>query len=80
MPHVKPDLQLSYTTTGKIGFPYYHRGGLLRLFRKVPFGWEIRGKSDKKCSICGNKAFIGEQDNKTFLFCKVCLNQTLIQQ
>lgn len=65
---------LAYTTTGKTGFPNYYRGGLLKLFRKIPFGWEIRGKTKNyKCKICGKRAWVGRDMNNIFIFCKCCL-------
>lgn len=69
---------LAYTAEPKLGFPEYRRGGLLQLFRKVPFGWEIRGKTNRRCTHCGKRAFVGKEQKSSFLFCKVCLNKKVI--
>lgn len=66
---------LAYTTTGKIGFPEYIRGGLFQLFRKIPFGWRIIGRIKSRCSWCEKKLFVGEENGKKFSFCKRCLNK-----
>lgn len=67
---------LAYTTTGKMGFPEYIRGGLFQLFRKVPFGWSITGKIKSKCSKCCNKKlYVGEENGEKFSFCKRCLSK-----
>lgn len=62
------------------GFPQYERGGLLNLFRKVPYGWEDLGKTkrvnDPFCYHCGKMRHIGREQGNIFRFCPRCLIKT----
>lgn len=98
MSHVKPDPQptylvgeVSYTCDeSKIGFPNYIQGGLFQLFRKIPFGWENRGKvkrehkedysSIKCCVVCNSILRVGKEQEQLFRYCPICLIKTYIHK
>lgn len=97
MPHIKPNIEptiteLAYTTEIKLGFPEYIRGGLFQLFRKIPFGWEDRGKvernendtfsysSFKCCIVCNSILRIGKEKDQLFRYCPKCLIKTYIHK
>lgn len=75
------------TTTPKLqpSFPYYRRGGWLQLFRMRPWGWEDRGKCNRRindgltyykiCFECYTELHIGRENNQSFIFCPKCLTK-----
>ncbi len=66
-----------YAAEPKIGFPHYARGGLLQLFRKIPFGWrDIRKHWDRGCNFCGTTVRLGREKDEQFRYCPKCLIKT----
>jgi len=77
--------RLNHTAEQQIGFPYFKRGGLFKLFRKVPFGWKDLGRIGwiydgdgnkiRDChSLCKTPLSVGKEDNGgLFRYCSNCL-------
>lgn len=72
-----------YTAKPKIGFPHYVTKGII-FKRKVPFGWEDRGKvgvvvdkdGDRSTLIhefCITRLRVGIENSENFRFCPKCL-------
>ena len=83
--HVGEKLVSLTSSKPQSGFPHYRRGGWLQLFRMRSFGWEDRGKCNKRtdkglvyykiCFDCSTELHIGREDNQSFRFCPKCLNK-----
>lgn len=71
-----------YTAKPKIGFPHYVTKGII-FKKKVPFGWEDRGKVGLEeigayqyktlHNLCNERIKIGIDKSGTFRFCPKCL-------